>query len=688
MTLYDAAVGYDDPIGYDESPSTTIPPWTADDSGKTVLDIDTADGGLNALAPLALPPVGFTERPIMRRSVVVPALHTLPGAVVNADTGAVRVPDDVYGALEATATVEEVGVPHVIYRRDGKEIDATYYRGGITRVLRDRREEPFGDVTMELEFARITSLDDEPDSPAHPLWWNINRANVEIVLKKSDGSVRRGVWTGHHVARDTGNDQASTFNRVSCVGTLRQASTDVLRVPNILDPTDIGELIPRTLNGVTSRRYPKIPNVSTGIVSRQRGSWADSPLGHAQNLLSTAWTEAGNQWTVAKVEGSRWDYTMRLKKTTPSWTVTNGARGVSVNLTRDDSAIRNVIFGHGVTPNGYSWGNYKYGTAGGADLNVTRLPLAADTRTQFYLYNADGSKAGTNPDWDGQVIIYADDVDFGSGVTLAEGIQSAQQILEREGTSSLTGRITLDADPREGSRLLIAPGDKITLVGYEHADRVLHIAAVERDWINLTVTLEVDERSRDAMTVAQIRERDREARRDPARRAGDPNRRSRLDMDQVVPFDGDAGAGILGATSLPGGAWKVIPVPVSEVGRVARVDFQTSSPSKFCVAFFGLPVSVAHLNSLVGNPLASTDPFKANREVLEDVYGWIEAHGSQGQAAGYYPGLESDGDPLTGRLVDTGGFEYTSHKPPWVWVAFYAQSSCSVQGRILPAPVV
>ena len=745
-----------------------MPPWAADLSRRTLMVLQTS-GVFDHTPPLALPPAGFVERPIMRKSLTVPALATVPGAVLDPATGAVRVPDAAYDALEATAVVEEVGVPHVVFPKVGDINDVTYFRGGITRLLRDRREEPFGDATLSLELPQITSMDAEADSPTNdsPFNWTRNRANVEIVLRKSDGTIRRGVWTGHVVSHDTGNDESSTKKELTAVGSMWQASTDVHKVPNILDPTDVGKLVPGALNDVASRRYPVIPNVSTGINSTQRGSWSDSQMAYAQALLGTAWTGAGRQWTVAKKEGTRRTYEMRLKKATPEWTVTNGARGVSVDLTRDGAAVRNVIYGHGVSDDGNTWANTKYpnlrtddaplypgtlmglgatgagvtlwqrrvselgypiavdGTissgdvqtikaiqrkygltvdgvigpqtwaatfdvgANGGDLRgVTRLPLAADPRTQRWLYNANGSIAGPNPAYDKNVIIYADDVDFGAGTTKAQGVESAQQIVDRESEPGLTGRITLTSDPREGSRLLIPPGDKITLVGYEQGDRVLHVTAVERDWQNLEVTLEVDEKSRDAMTWAQIRARNKEARRDPARRPGNVNRRSRAEVDQVVPFDGDSGAGRIPRHALYGGLWTVIRIPVSEAGRVAKIDVTTSGPAcKFALALFGAPIQPAHLVRYVGDPLASDDPFGPNAAILEDRFGLIEGWGQQGQAAGYGRGSEGS-SALTGQLIDTGGFEYVSAKAPWVWVAEYAASSCYISGRIYPAPAI
>lgn len=43
--------------------------------------------------------------------------------------------------------------------------------------------------------------------------------------------------------------------------------------------------------------------------------------------------------------------------------------------------------------------------------------------------------------------------------------------------------------------------------------------------------------------------------------------------------------------------------------------------------------------------------------------------------------------PLTGKVLSTGAWSYQSERPPWLWVAFWAATSCYVSGRIYPAPI-
>src|SRR5699024_6496800 len=75
-----------------------------------------------------------------------------------------------------------------------------------------------------------------------------------------------------------------------------------------------------------------------------------------------------------KVPSSRRSYELRWKKTVPEWTVTNGDPGVAVSLGRDSTALRNVVYAHGVGPDGYQWANTKY-----PNLHADAAPLYTGT---------------------------------------------------------------------------------------------------------------------------------------------------------------------------------------------------------------------------------------------------------------------------------------------------------------------
>lgn len=702
------------------------------------------------------------ERAILRESITVPAM--VPGTDHR-----VRVSDAVYDAYPRVSAV--VGVPHLIIGG----VDVTYWRGVPSVIVSDRQEQPFGDVTASVNFPQQTPMD-KPG--AGDLAWLKAGNPVEIIIVNGSSITR--CWAGHLISDDGGNDSDAARSTWAASGTMWQASTFGHRVPTIMGPTDIGAVLAGALNGVVARRYPAIASVSTGIKTTARGSSQDSELAYCQSILAPAWTTDGRQWTVAKKAGTARGYQIRLKdRTTVHQTVTVGARGVAVNLSRDLTSTANALYGRGIGPDGRAWAGWCYpnlsadtapaypyasgatvmnvgatdaGTSSGHgvsdwqrrvnDLNLTgnvptdgvynasdaavcrdiqsayglqvdgtvgpqtwaatfavgssggdltgayRRPLAIDPTTEPHRYTPTGAVSGPNPGFT-NAMRFERDTDYGAGVTKAEATASAKLELARDKTPGLTGTITLTTDPREGSRMLIAPGSNIKALGYNATNPLLHIAAVDRDWANLSVTLEVDEHARDAITLAAIRARTKEAIVDPARRPGRTNRRSRLDQDAVVPFDSESDAGIIPRHALYRGLWTVVRIPISQAGDIAKIDIRTSSPAApFCVAFFSGRVTPAHLVHLVGDPLAGDNPFartEAKADALDDL-GLIEAFGGPGSAAGYWP-KDQSGAVLTGRLKDTGGMAYASAKPPWVWVAEWSPTSCFISGRLYPAPV-
>jgi hypothetical protein len=767
------------PVGVGSSSATSLTialaGWTADLSQQSFLEITSDTGDLDYTPPailgtgteslppvgaLSLPPVGLTERTIMRESITVPAM--------TPDTDhRVRVNDAVYDAYARTTAV--VGVPHVIIGG----VDVTYLRGAPITIGTDRQEGPFSDVTFSIDMPQITPQ----DTPGvGSLSWLVPGATVELVML--NGGVIQRLWAGHLVSDDGGNDATSPRTAWSASGTMWQASTFGHRVPTIMDPTDIGTVIARSLNGVVAHRYPTIAAPKTSINTMARGSSGDSEMAYVQSLLATAWTST-TQWTVAKRANTARTYDIKLKDTTTvHHTVTVGARGVDINLSRDMTSTANALFGRGIAPDGYAWAGWCYpnfmadtapaypyasgatvmsvgdtdaGTLTGhgvtdwqwrvCDLNLTgnvpldgvynaddasvcrqiqadygllvdgvvgpqtwdatfavgsgggdltgayRRPLAIATETEPNLYTPTGAVKGPNPGY-ASAMRYERDTDYGPGVTKADATASAVLELARDKNPGLTGTITLLTDPREGSRFLMTPDQNIKPLGYGGADPLLHIAGVDRDWANLTVTLTVDEHARDAITLAAIRFRDKEAMLDPARRPGRTNRRSRQDQDQIVAFDGESDAGILPRHAIYGGLWTVLRIPISEAGDIAKIDVRSESPAApFSMWFFSGPVTPAHMVSLVGDPLSGTNPSgrtAAAADALDDL-GLIEALGGPGSAAGYWPGQE--GGTLTGRLKDTGGMKYASAKPPWVWVAEWSPTSTFILGRIYPSPI-
>jgi len=749
--------------------------WTADQSQRTALELDVPDGVLVVDPPLAVAPDGtggpgpggsggplVVERMLRRQS------HIMPVPVPDAD-GHVRV------ATPWTIIEAEVGVLHVFV--SGK--DVTYFRGAPTIVDEWNAAEPFGDVSAQVSFPQLTQWDDPGTGDVA---WLHPGASVEIILLDVDGVTRHRRFAGHFISDETGSGEDDISNVWQAEGSLFQADHVGIQVPTILNPTDIGTLIRKTLNGVPSRRFGMPTNTMTGIPSRYRGGIDDSPMDHAQALLGRAWNDAGtNQWTVAKIPNTTRGFEVRLKdRTTVNWTVTAGAPGIELALSSDLLGTITEVWGRGISPDGYGWAGMCYpkfldddappfpfanpaaiitigttdadtdsgtgvstwqrrvnelnltpdvvvdgvynssdaaiclriqrdyglledaiiggqtwtatfavGSSGGDLTGARRRPLAILRTVEQNLYSANGAIIGPNPDYDPKIMRFRRDEDFGT-CTKAEATRSAIAELARDKDPGLTGSMTFTTDPHNGSRWLIDEGHNIRVDGYRGRNPLLHVANVRAIPETYAVTVEVDEHARDAMTLASIRANARDAAADPARRPGAVDKRSRMEQDITVPFDGESEGGQIPRHAIHGGLWSVIHIPVSQVGRISKIELATQSPiAKFCVAFFSAEVTPAHLQHLVGNPLAGTDPFNKDETQANALraLGIIEAFGGPGQAAGYWPRTEDKGAPLTGKFKDGGGMEYVSQLPPWVWIAEWSPVSTFISGRVYPAQV-
>jgi peptidoglycan hydrolase-like protein with peptidoglycan-binding domain len=661
--------------------------------------------------------------------------------------------------------------------------DVSEFRGGMVDIGSYSSQEPFGDGPARISFSHVVPRD-SPDSGAASF---AQAGNAVDIMRVSGSGTTTLLWSGEVLGYDVSQDGDTWTWSVEATGVLWLASYQMHQPPTMLDPTDIGTIIPAELNRVVGRRYAKLAAVSTDIDTTQKGSSDSSVIDRVQELLSTATTSSGaNQWTVMPTSTRR-QFSMRLKdRSTEHWTMRAGQPGCQVDLVYDATAAPNAIFGTGVRTDGYGWGNWYYpaadnapykpyplstsplevitvGTSDGDTIggkgvtdvqrrinetgitHVTldgvynsrdadaieavqrhygilvdgivgpqtwaalfpqfaanalsgafRLPLVWDTKVMPRLYKADGSDAGANPDYDASVLRVEIDVSYGAGVAKAQARKWAYQDLKRDYPPGWTGTITLTMDPNEGSMYDIKAGQNIRLKDFTSSTGLLlHISGVEVSPMDETVTLTVDSKARDLPTLDAIHTRKVENATNPMRLPKRINRKSRLVADTTIPYDGESAGGVIKKTALIGGLWVYVDLPVSEIGRVARMFLKTTPAIKFSVAFFGnLNVTSNQMAARVGNPLAPSTGY-GPYDRLDELYpamGFIEAFGGPDQAAGYGTGYETSpytntSTTLTGELISNSGWDYQSSMPPFLRVFFYSPSSGSIEGRLYPAPL-
>lgn len=308
--------------------------------------------------------------------------------------------------------------------------------------------------------------------------------------------------------------------------------------------------------------------------------------------------------------------------------------------------------------------------------------LAYRTQVEPRLFNAQGADIGANPAYDPTAIRVERYINYGDGVSKRDATAHALSEIARFADPGWLGQITLVADPEEGTRFDIEAGQNLRLrhfAGHGAPGLVLHIAGVDGDIESGTVGLTVDSKARDLMAITAVQQRDREALSPGFTGLGHrPSTQSR----DVASWDCENGSGIVPRHALFGGLWTVLRIPAGRAGTIARTTFTTTGPaSRFAVGVFSKAITANQLAGIVGNPLAAEKSWTSQYDALVP-FGWLIAWGDAGQAAGYFPGLSSDADAVTGRLVDDATWNYESDHAPWLWLAEYAPASCFIEGRL------
>jgi hypothetical protein len=244
----------------------------------------------------------------------------------------------------------------------------------------------------------------------------------------------------------------------------------------------------------------------------------------------------------------------------------------------------------------------------------------------------------------------------------------------------------------------------------------VHIAQVEVNFPSGTVDLTVDSKARDLATLAQLIERSKSENQNPAKMLLVNRESSRTD-DTKFPWDYAAGSGSLtkasraarhkgalpkgrpdvnptwfayvnGANSDPWRRWAVVPMVAAGKGSVARSEVRAYTrlgvPLKipFHVGIYGLYITSYSMPKQPFQPNAFQQPADSGDALSGYDPSAIVLWGQQGQRAGYWPGLESEGNPATGILIDEGTWQFQLPEGENVlWVAIYAEVNAYFQGR-------
>jgi len=393
------------------------------------------------------------------------------------------------------------------------------------------------------------------------------------------------------------------------------------------------------------------------------------------------------QWSLG-LNSSKTRPVLYLKdEVTEHWTIYNGAPGITHSLRRDFSMGFNVFYGEGVNKEQCRWRNTKYPDPNNYESSYV-APLASKTEVERLTFNPEtGALTGLNPDWDPSVLRVEHYEHFGENISREQGRAISQSIMNKDGDPIYIGTIKLKSDPIEGPRFSIREGQNIVLKNHRGQDRKLHISGVRVNWSELSVEITVSERAVDYITCLAVIDRDRKGHQ-PGRRRTYRGQSSREVIDTAAVWDCESNAGVIPSTLLQAG-WNVLQIPCGERGEVVETELTFDSPIQFAVGIFDRPVTKEWMDYWVGNNLETEtgvwDSYFDPETHDGQEFGLIVAWGEQDQFAGYYPGVQSDGDPLTGRMKDSAQWYFESSEPPWLWLAIYCiGSAATISGRLRP----
>ena len=243
----------------------------------------------------------------------------------------------------------------------------------------------------------------------------------------------------------------------------------------------------------------------------------------------------------------------------------------------------------------------------------------------------------------------------------------------------------------------------------------VHVAQAEINFADGSVDLTVDSKFRDLATLDQLIERTKSENKNPAKMLM-VNRESGKTDDTKFPWDYSAGSGSIpkasmaarhgvlprgrpdvnpeyfvyvnGANSNPWRRWTIVGVVGAGKGSVQRTEIRAYNrfgqplAIPFHVGVYSMQITEYSMPMFPFQPDAFRQPADTNEALSGYDPTAIVLWGQQGQRAGYWPGLESEGDPVSGILIDEGTWQFQLPEGENVlWVAFYAEVNAYFQGR-------
>jgi len=547
------------------------------------------------------------------------------------------------------------------------------------------------------------------------------------------------VWEGYIASLETSVDGQNSDLTVQCQGSLFQADRYLQKPAYPPRPIPHERLIADVFSHVSRPslrtkslevRFPvgwtkvvpayKVANAYTldarpgtkysGYSSRNTGSWDHALTNFCADLLAVMFVDeksgvtVGNQWTVLSEPGRKPVLKVRDRFRTPDFELWYGQTGITGRFTKDNTQMVNIIYGEGTAVDGSTWRNARISNDG---TRTEYAPLAS---------SPDVFPLTDNPALNKKRFVSESLIKYGSGFGQDQATSSAKQTLTRDQIPGWTGEITLTFDPGM-SKWAIRAGMTCLLKGFAGTGETgmrFHIAQVQGAPEQNTVTLTLDTRYRDLLTLEEARARTM----DPLTPSKllQINKRNLMIEDTMAPWDYTAGSGFIPQKStkfhstrphntvFPWEYWTKlhpprqypqwyvrcnadkarridrwsgqIPIYMGQKGSIRRVEvaaFDVNGkllPIQFHMSLYynqgdsspmDMPRDGQGPSPFITNAFQTTD---ANGALLpagnflaaspDLIIGW----GNKDQPAGYFPSRKSDGASPTGLLVDEASWNW------------------------------
>ena len=474
----------------------------------------------------------------------------------------------------------------------GVRVDITMLRGVPVTVASLSTTDPFTDATASINLPQVTGRDKPGQGD---LWWWYPWSPIDIVWYNEEGSATDWVWEGFIVSEDI--EEGCTLalkgalyrldNYLAAPWFPQYPVPYELLIKNAFakEGTNIAPLVIQWPDDwatvVPERNDPdylwflrpwgvRVGEKWTSLTTRNTGGWEPLLTGYVQSLLSVMYVEGGGQWTVEKRTGRIPVLKVRPHLHAPdggTLEVHYGAPNVKVNVSRDFDASTNVIYGQGRDLQGTSFSGQQVSRDGQTTYYEPFASLP-------YVYPADN----TNPRFNRNIVRKESRLQFPDGMSLIESRKMSAVHLQKFSDPGYVGSITLSSDPLRGgvpfNKMLIKAGMTILVKGLRGSDVLFHISETNGNPGDGSMTLTVDTKYRDALTVYEVRAKTRDAL-DPVRllRAG---QFSTTVQDTIMPWSYSQGSGIIPSA----GAFDATDLFINKLGPMEKFPW-TETTKKY-----------------------------------------------------------------------------------------------------------